>query len=144
MNTPTETPTIQPYLMFDGRCEEALEFYTRALGAEVTMLMRNKDNPEPPRAGCPGAPDDKVMHAQVRIANSVIMASDGRCQGKPVFEGFALTYNVKTEGEAKRVFEALGNGGEVMMPLDRTFFSPSFGMVKDRFGVWWMVLAAAR
>jgi PhnB protein len=132
---------LQPYLFFDGRCEEALEFYRKALGAEVQMLMRWKDAPDP-KLACATGMDNKVMHAQVRIGDAVIMASDGRCTGQPSFQGFSLTLSVPTEAEADRLFTALGDGGEVRMPLDKTFFSPRFGMVADRFGVGWMILTA--
>ena len=134
---------VQPYLFFDGRCEEALEFYRQALGAEVMMLMRFKDSPEPPQPGmCPPGSDNKVMHASFRIGDSTIMASDGRCAGKPSFEGFSLSITVPTEAEADRLFTALADGGKVQMPLARTFYSPRFGMVADRFGVLWMIIVA--
>lgn len=141
MNTPTNNSIVQPYLFFDGRCDEALEFYRQALGAEVEMLMRLKDSPEP--AGCPGASPNKVMHASVRIGETTLMASDGRCEGKPSFQGFALSLSVPTEAEADRRFAALTKGGQVQMPLSKTFFSPRFGMVTDRFGVTWMVIVPA-
>ena len=128
---------IQPYLFFDGRCEEALAFYGGALGAEVTMLMRFKDSPDP-GMNPPGA-GDKVMHASFRIGETTMMASDGRCQGRASFQGFALSLTVPNEAEAERLFAALGDGGQVQMPLTKTFFSPRFGMVADRFGVSWMV-----
>jgi PhnB protein len=133
---------IQPYLFFDGRCEEAIEFYRDAVGAEVTMLMRFKENPEA-TAGCmpPGA-EDKVMHASLRIGDATVLASDGRCTGQPSFQGFALSLTVSNADEAERVFAALGNGGQVQMPMAKTFFSPRFGMVADRFGVSWMVYVA--
>jgi PhnB protein len=131
---------VQPYLFFDGKCEEALEFYQRALGAEVVMLMRFKDSPEPPPPGCAPADANKVMHAQFRIGETVIMASDGRATGNPKFEGFALSLAVKTEAEADKAFNALADGGKVEMPLGKTFFSARFGMVADKFGVFWMVL----
>jgi PhnB protein len=134
---------VQPYLFFDGRCDEALEFYQSALGAEVTMLMRFKDSPEPPASGMclPGA-EDKVMHASVRIGDANVLASDGRCQGRPSFQGFALSLTAPNEAEAERLFAALGDGGQVQMPISRTFFSPRFGMVADRFGVPWMIYVA--
>ncbi|HVC10241.1 MAG TPA: VOC family protein [Burkholderiales bacterium] len=136
---------IQPYLFFEGRCEEALEFYKKALGAEVAMLMRYKDNPEPPETSkAPPGSENKVMHASVRIGETTLMASDGLCQGKPSFQGFSLTVTARDEAEAKRLFGALGEGGQVRMPLAKTFFSPSFGMVADRFGVSWMVLVPAK
>jgi PhnB protein len=135
---------IQPYLFFDGRCEEALDFYQKTLGAEVEMMMRFKDSPEMPSGeGCAGgaAPDpDKVMHACVRIGDTSVMASDGSCAGKPEFKGFSLSLNAKDPAEAERLFAALGKGGQVQQPLIETFFSPRFGMVADRFGVSWMVV----
>ena len=131
---------IEPYLFFDGRCEEAIEFYRRALGAEVLMLMRNKDSPEPAPPGVlPPGSDDKVMHAALRIGKSTVMASDGHCDGKPEFRGFALSIAADTVIEAERMFNALADGGKVQMPLAQTFWSPKFGMVADRFGVSWMV-----
>jgi PhnB protein len=131
---------VQPYLFFDGRCDEAVEFYRRALGAEVTMRMRFKDSPDPTMVP-PGA-EDKVMHASFRIGETTVLASDGRCEGRPSFQGFALSLTVPSEAEADRLFAALGNGGQVQMPLTKTFFSPRFGMVADRFGVSWMVYVA--
>jgi PhnB protein len=132
---------VQPYLFFDGRCEEALEFYRSKLGAKVEMLMRFKESPEPPPPGClPEGSDDKVMHASFRIGDTAVMAADGMASGGPSFKGFSLSITVANEREADRVFEALGDGGEVQMPLARTFFSPRFGMVADRFGVSWMVI----
>jgi PhnB protein len=132
---------VQSYLFFDGRCDEAIEFYKTALGARVDMLMRVKDCPEPPPAGTyPPGCEDKVMHASLQIGDTRVMASDGRCQGKPVFDGFALSLDAKTEAEADRLFAALSDGGQVQMPLGKTFFSPRFGMVADRFGVMWMVI----
>ena len=132
---------VQPYLFFDGRCEEALEFYRTALGAEVTMLMRFKDSPEPLSPGmCPPGSDDKVMHASFHIGETMLMASDGRAQGKPVFQGFSLSLAVPDDAEALRLFTALSDGGQVQMPLAKTFYASSFGMVADRFGVSWMVI----
>jgi len=130
--------TVQPYLFFEGRCDEAIEFYRQALGAEVTMLMRFKDSPDPAMAA-PGA-GDKVMHAVLRIGDTAVFASDGRSQGSPRFEGFALSLTARDEAEADRLFAALAKGGQVHMLLTKTFFSPRFGMVADRFGVSWMVI----
>jgi PhnB protein len=132
---------VQSYLFFDGRCEEALEFYRKTIGAEVTMLMRFKENPEPASSEmcAPGA-EDKVMHASFTVGGTTLMASDGRNTGKPVFQGFSLSLLAKDEAEAQRLFAALGEGGQVQMPMTKTFFSPAFGMVADRFGVSWMVL----
>jgi PhnB protein len=132
---------VQPYLFFDGKCEEALDFYRRTLGAEVKMLMRFKEAPEkPPEGTMPPGSGDKVMHAEFRVCESTVMASDGHCQGKPSFEGFSLTLAVTSEAEADRLFAALAEGGQVRMPLGKTFFSPKFGMLADRFGVGWMVI----
>jgi PhnB protein len=135
--TMTLTKQVQPYLFLDGRCEEAIDFYVRALGAEVTGLLRYKDSPDPSMT-MPGAAD-KVMHSSFRIGETTVMASDGRCEGRPTFQGFALSLTVPDETEAARRFSALADGGRVEMPLTKTFFSPSFGMVADRFGVFWMV-----
>jgi PhnB protein len=134
---------VQPYLFFEGRCEEAVEFYRKALGAEVTMLMRYKDSPEPPNPGMlpPGA-GDKVMHASLRIGETVVLASDGLCQGRASFQGFALSLTVASDAEADRRFAALADGGQVQMPLGKTFFSSRFGMLADRFGVSWMIYVA--
>lgn len=143
MSTTSTNPVVEPYLFFDGRCEEAIEFYRRALGAEVDMLMRFKDSPEPPKPGCaPPGSENMVMHASLRIGQNRLMASDGRCAGKPSFQGFALSLRVPAEAEAEHLFAALADGGQVQMPLAKTFFSPRFGMVADRFGVLWMVLVA--
>jgi PhnB protein len=137
---------IQPYLFFNGRCEEAIEFYKNALGAEVMMLMRFKDNPEPPGPddACRPAPgtEDKIMHASIRIGDSVIMASDGECKGQSSFQGVSLSLTVPDAAEADRLFAALSEGGQVQMPLMTTFFSPRFGMVADQFGVSWMIYVA--
>ncbi|HVB49339.1 MAG TPA: VOC family protein [Burkholderiales bacterium] len=136
---------VQPYLFFEGRCDEALEFYKKALGAEVAMLMRYKDNPEPAQeSNAPAGSENKVMHAAFRIGQTTLMASDGLCGGTPSFQGFSLTLTARDEAEAKRLFGALGEGGQVRMPLAKTFFAPNFGMVTDRFGVSWMVLVPAK
>ncbi|MGA7545487.1 MAG: SRPBCC domain-containing protein [Methyloceanibacter sp.] len=132
---------VHPYLFFDGRCEEAIEFYKKALGAEVATLMRYKDGPEP--SMCPPGSENKVMHASFRIGDTSVMASDGRNTGKPVFQGFSLTIAAKSDAEAEKLFAALGDGGQVQMPLTKTFFSSRFGMVADRFGVSWMIIVAA-
>jgi PhnB protein len=131
---------VQPYLDFNGRCDEALEFYKKAVGAEVAMLMRWKDSPD--KSMCTAENADKVMHSQFQIGDSTIMASDGRCSGKPNFHGIALTISAETEAEADKLFNGLAEGGQVTMPLAKTFFSPKFGMVADKFGVGWMVLVA--
>jgi PhnB protein len=130
---------VQPYLFFEGRTEEALEFYKKALGAKIEMFMRNKESPEPPPPGM-NAPAEKVMHACFSIGGARVMASDGFCSGKPNFQGFSLSVSAANEGDAKRKFGALAEGGQVKMPLTKTFFSPAFGMVTDRFGLGWMVI----
>lgn len=132
---------VQPYLFFNGRCEEALEFYRTALGAETTMLVRFKDSPEPAQPGMlPPGSENKVMHANFRIGETTLMASDGRCTGKTSFDGFSLSVTARDDAEAKRLYTALGQGGQVQMPLAETFYASSFGMVADRFGVSWMVI----
>jgi len=141
MSTTQNNPIVQTYLNFDGRCEEAVEFYRRALGAEVMTLVRFKDAPQPPGPGqCAASSGNKIMHASFRVGGTTVMASDGHCGGKPDFKGFSLSLTVSTEAEAERLFAALADGGQVQMPLAKTFFSKRFGMVADRFGVCWMVL----
>jgi PhnB protein len=134
---------IESYLFFNGRCEDAIEFYKRALGAEVASLIRFKDSPEPTQIPLPPGSENKVMHATLRIGDSNVMMSDGECKGSAQFDGFGLVVNVRDAAEAERRFRALQDGGQVTMPLAKTFFSPSFGMLRDRFGVHWMVVAAA-
>ena len=130
----------EPYLFFDGRCEEAIEFYKKALGAEVQMMMRWKDMPASSGQGAqPTPPGDKVMHASLKIGDTGLLASDGQCQGQAKFQGFALSLTAKDDAEAGRLFGALADGGQVQMSLAKTFFASSFGMVADRFGVSWMV-----
>ena len=134
---------VQPYLFFDGRAEEAIEFYRKALGAKVEMLMRFKDSPEPAQPGMvPPGSENKIMHMSFRIGDTVVMGSDGRCLGKPNFQGFSLSITAANEAEADRLFGALSDGGQVQMPMSKTFFSPRFGVLADKFGVGWMVLVA--
>lgn len=133
---------VQSYLFLDGRCEEALGFYRRALDAEVTMMMRNRESPDPHPPGLlPPGSEDKVMHAEFRVGDTTIMASDGMCSGKAQFAGFSLAITVPDDAVAKQRFDALAEGGAVQMPLGPTFFATSFGMLQDRFGVGWMVMA---
>lgn len=139
---------IQPYLFFDGRCEEALDFYKTALDAEIVTKMRFKDAPAPVDGACDGPPGppppaDKIMHASFRVGKTDIMASDGMAQGKPDFKGISLALTAPDVASADRYFTALADGGQVQMPQSKTFFSPRFGMVADRFGVTWMVMAEA-
>jgi PhnB protein len=135
---------VEPYLSFEGRCEEAIEFYRRALGAQVEFMMRMKESPEPPPPGTlPRGAEDKILHASIRVGETRLMMSDGSVSGQPSFNGIALSIAVANEAEADRVFAALADGGTVQMPLAKTFFSPRFGMVADRFGVGWMVIAQA-
>ncbi len=129
---------IQPYLYFDGRCQEAIDFYREILGAEVQMAMHFKDSPVP--TSVPQDAGDKVMHASVRIGQTEVFMSDGRCGGAPVFQGFCLALSPADDAAAARMFAALADGGAVTMPLAKTFFASSFGMVNDRFGVPWMVI----
>jgi PhnB protein len=133
---------VQPYLNFNGRCEEALDFYRRALGAEVTTLMRFKDSPDPAMVS-PGS-ENKVMHSSFRVGEAVLLAFDGQCQGQANFQGVSLALTVRDAAEAERRFGALSYGGQVQMPLAKTFFSPRFGMVADRLGVTSMVLVESR
>ncbi len=136
----TTNRVIQPYLFFNGRCEDAVNFYKRALGAEVQMMMRYKESPEPSSPDHPMPPDwgDKIMHASMKIGETVVMASDG-CDEKTLFQGFSLSITVPDEADADRVFAALSEGGQVRLPLTKTFWSPRFGMLQDKFGVGWMI-----
>ena len=129
---------VTPYLFFNGRCEEAIEFYKKALGAKVEMMMRFKEAPGDHK--CAPGTENNIMHSCIRIGDTAVMASDGMAQGKPEFKGFSLTINAKNEAEADRLFGALADGGQVHQPLIQTFFSPKFGMLADKFGVGWMVL----
>src|ERR1051325_3956611 len=133
----TQKSVIEPYLFFEGRCEEAMEFYKKALGAEVLFMMRFKESPDP--NACKGVPGDKIMHATLRIGGGNVMVSDGRCDEPLKFQGFSLSLGVNTEAEADKFFNALIQGGQVIMPLAKTFWSPRFGMLTDKFGVMWMI-----
>ena len=131
----------EPYLFFEGRCEEAVDFYRKHLGAEVGTLMRNKEGPEPHQPGMlPPGSENKVMHGVIKIGDSKVMVSDGRCSGKPDFRGFALTLTAPDVARADKLFAALADGGQVQMAQAKTFFSPRFGMVTDRFGVLWIII----
>jgi PhnB protein len=135
---------IQPYLFFNGRTEEALEFYKKTLGAEVGMVMRFKDSPDGLPPGYNQSPDN-VMHAEMRINGTAVMASDGmQADGKPSFQGFSLTYDAADEADAKRRFDALAKGGKVQMPFGETFFAKAFGGVADKFGISWMIMAGPK
>jgi len=129
---------VTPYLMLDGRGEEAIEFYKTALGATVGMLMRFSDAPP---GSCAAGAEDKVMHASITIGNTVLMLSDGMNNGSPEFKGISLSVNADNEAHADKLFAALGEGGQVQMPMDKTFFAKKFGMVADKFGVSWMIIA---
>jgi len=140
MSATNDTRVIEPYLFFNGNCDQAIEFYRKALGAEVQMIMRYKESPEPPPPGMvPPGWENKVMHASLRVGRTVLMASDGCSPEKSAFLGFSLSLSVPTQKDAERVFAALAEGGQVRMPLAKTFWSPCFGMVQDRFGVGWML-----
>jgi PhnB protein len=143
--TVQHSATVQPYLFFDGKCEEALEFYKSTIGAKVEMLMRFKENPDGPDPGhMPPNSGEKVMHAAFRVGDTQVLASDGMCAGKPSFQGFGLALNAKDDAEAEKLFTAVGKGGQVQMPLGKTFFASKFGMVADKFGIMWMVIAEAK
>lgn len=133
---------IQPYLFFEGRGQEAIEFYEKTLGAKTEMIMRFKEAPDQSMIS-PGS-GDKVMHSSIKIGETTLLISDGRNSGKPNFQGFSLTVYAKNEAEADRLFGALGDGGQVRMPMDKTFFAKRFGMVVDKFGVGWMIIVPAQ
>jgi PhnB protein len=132
---------VQAYVFFDGKCEEALEFYKAAVGAKVDMVMRFKEAPPEMQSQMSPGSKDKIMHAAFRVGDTQILASDGECHGKPKFDGFSLTLNAANDAEADRLFSALGKGGKVTQPMSETFFASRFGMLSDKFGVNWMVLA---
>jgi PhnB protein len=143
MSTTKDNLFVQPYLFFNGSCEEAIEFYRKALGAEVEMMMRFKESPEPlPPGAVPPGFENKIMHSCFRIGKTTVMASDGDSTDKPSFQGFSLSLSVPNEAEADRAFNALADGGQVKMPLAKTFWSPRFGMLEDRFGIGWMISVA--
>lgn len=129
---------VTPYLMLDGRGEEAIEFYKKAAGATVGMLMRFKDAP---LKSCPPGAGDKVMHASITFGSTMLMLSDGMNRGQPEFKGISLSLNADDEAHADKLFAALGEGGQVQMPMETTFFAKKFGMVADKFGVSWMIIA---
>jgi PhnB protein len=137
---------VQPYLFFEGRCEEAITFYRENLGAQVVMMMRYSENPEAGKAetasccGIPPGSENKIMHSAFTVGDSMLMGSDGMCSGKPEFKGVSLSLTVDDEQQAEKYFNALANGGQVQMPLTQTFFAKRFGMVADKFGISWMVL----
>lgn len=135
---------VQPYIFFDGKAEEALNFYRQALDAKLLVLLRYKDNPEAQAGTQTPGNEEKVMHMSWQVGDTTLMGSDGHCLGKPNFQGFALTVNVASPAEAECVFSALSAGGQVQMPLSKTFFSSAFGMVADKFGVSWMVIVPAQ
>jgi PhnB protein len=130
---------VETYLFFNGRCEEALEFYQKALGAKIVNKMRFSDSPD--KSQCAPGTLDKIMHATFSIGETQLMASDGRCEGQPKFEGMSLTIGVKSPEEAEKLFKAIGEGGQVQVPMMETFFATRWGMVADKFGVSWMVLS---
>ena len=132
---------VEPYLSFEGRCEEALNFYTQAVGAKTEYVLRYKDTPDqPPEGMVPPGSENKIMHCSFMIGDSRIMATDGGCRDGGKFEGVSLALSSKTTAETEKLFNALAQGGQVQMPLGQTFFSPSFGMVTDKFGVYWLVV----
>ncbi len=131
---------VQPYLSFEGRAQEALDFYKGAIGAKVDVVMHFKDAPPEMQSQMSPESKDKVMHAAFHIGDTQVMATDGQCSGKSVFSGISLTLNASSNGEAEKLFGALGQGGKVTMPMSETFFAHRFGMVADKFGVNWMVL----
>lgn len=143
MNPSTPTQIIEPYLFFNGACDEAIAFYQEAIGAEVLMAMRYRESPAPmPPGTLPAGFENKIMHATLRIGGSILMASDGCTDSHSAFQGFSLSLRADTIPRAKAYFQALAKGGTVQMPIAETFWSPCFGMVVDRFGVPWMVTVA--
>lgn len=133
---------VQSYLDFDGRCEEALKFYQKALGAKLGTVLRFKDHEEACKAH-PGN-EEKIMHSEFTIGDSLLMATDGYNKGQPKFDGVSLSISTASDAETKKVFDALADGGKALMPLAKTFFASSFGMLTDKFGVSWMVITNSK
>ena len=131
---------VEAYLFFNGQCDEAIAFYQSALGAQVEMLMRFHEMPEPHEPGMiPEGMEEKVMHASLLIGETRVMASDGNCNESAKFDGFSLSLQVETKEHANKLFNALAEEGTVIMPIGETFWSPHFGMVTDKFGMGWMI-----
>lgn len=131
-------PQLDSYLFFDGQCAEAMRFYERTLGGKLEPIMKYADAPDA-NACAPGA-GDLVMHACLDLDGRKLMASDAPAShpaGK--MGGFALSLNYASAEEARRTFDALSQGGSVTMPMQKTFWVESFGMLTDRFGTAWMV-----
>jgi PhnB protein len=136
----TKKQVVEPYLFFNGNCEQAVEFYKKALGAKVDMMIRYKESPEPPKPGMiPPGFENKIMHTSFKVGETTVMASDGCSSDAARFDGFSLSISVPGEGDVDRIFNALSEGGQVRMPPAKTFWSPRFGMLQDRFGVGWMI-----
>ena len=136
--------SVTPYLFLDGRCEEAIEFYKKNLGAEVGMMMRFKEAPpDPNHKPAPGT-ENKIMHACITINGAPLFLSDGECSGNSKFQGFSLSLDATDKADGERMFSALAQGGQVRLPMTETFFAKSFGMVADKFGIGWMVIAGPK
>jgi PhnB protein len=133
---------IQPYLSLDGRSQEAIDFYKEAIGAKVEMVMHFKDAPKEMQSQINPESRDKVMHACIKVGDTPVFLTDGNCSGKASFSGVTLTLNADSDGQAEKLFAALGKGGQVTMPMNETFFATRFGTLADKFGVSWMILKA--
>jgi PhnB protein len=130
---------VEPYLMFSGRCEEAIAFYNQAIGAHTTMVMRFDESPEPPMMPLPPHWGKKIMHGSFKVGDTLVMASDGMSDEPVSFAGVSLSITADNEAQVKQFFDALALGGNIFMPIGKTFWSPCFGMCSDKFGVNWMV-----
>lgn len=128
---------INPYLVFNGQCEAAFKFYEKLLGGKITGIMTHANSPMANQV--PPEWRDKVMHAHMTVGNSVLMGSDAPPQHFQKPQGFSVSIGVKTVEEGERIFKALSENGAVQMPFQKTFWSPGFGMLTDRFGIPWMV-----
>jgi PhnB protein len=130
---------IDPYLIFDGNCEEAFNFYKSVLGVEFETISKFKDMPGDQ---CPAGDENKIMHVSLPIGNgNRLMGSDtGSGMGGVTFgNNFSISLSTTSEDETKKLFDGLSAGGKVTMPLEPTFWAPLFGMLTDKFGVNWMV-----
>ena len=128
---------INPYLSFRGECEAAFRFYERCLGGQARSLFRYAGTPLAKQV--PAGWDDKVMHGSVTIGDQVLMGGDVAPESYEAPKGFSLSIQVKSTADAERIFQDLARDGEVVMPLEKTFWAARFGMVVDRFGIPWLI-----
>jgi PhnB protein len=128
---------MNPYLTFDGQCEEAFKLYEKVLGGKIVAMMSHEGTPAAEHV----SPEwrSKIMHARLVVGDKVLMGSDAPPDRRHPMEGFSVTLGIDKPEEAERIFNALAQGGEVRMALEKTFWAERFGMLVDRFGTPWMI-----